>query len=767
MKHLFKTLGIALLFVALLADIRAQTTPQVITMQDAATATGNGTAIVIAVSAAAPGANLGAVGIQITGTFSATVTFEATTDGTNWTAVMATNLADDARATTATAAGHYTILYGSAIRIRARISSYSSGAVTVKGRLIPGLTARLTSGGGGGGGGAPTDATYITQTPNGSLSAEQALSSLASGIMRVATTTGVVTSLTDSAGIAANISDETGTGALVFATSPTLTTPTIASFANAGHDHSNAAGGGQISLTNAVTGDLPFANFVQAGSAGFVGATGAGDYSHRTPAQVTAALDAFVGDSGSGGTKGLVPAPTTGDAAKYLKGDGTWASVSAAPGGSDTQLQRNNAGAFGGISGFTSDGTNVTAGSGNLRATSPRFTTDISDTNGNEVFKITATASAVNELTIANAATGANPIVTASGGDANVGIDWLLKGTGTFNLTGNATQAAEIRLYEDTDNGTNYTAFKVGVQAGNVTYTLPTADGSSGQVLSTNGSGVLSWATGGGGGGYATIQEEGTNLTARTTLNFVGSSFTAADDTTRTNVTSDSDLDALASNSTNGLWARTGAGTGSARTLTAGTSAGLTITNGDGVSGNPTVDFATTNTAGLGFSLPGNGGLPFVTDSSNALAGSANEVRVALFYAPVRITVDRVGLNGVTDSASQNAGVGIYSADGNTKICDSGAISTTAWAGAANYALSASCTFGPGYFYFAWTASSTTPTVRSGAAITNFFAPLNNGTGTVLGTAANTSSGGVLPSTLGSLTDSNSLAIPIVRFYKN
>ena len=73
----------------------------------------------------------------------------------------------------------------------------------------------------------PTDATYITQTANGTLSAEQALSSLSSGIMRVATTTGVITSLTDSAGIAANISDETGTGVLVFATSPTLVTPTL------------------------------------------------------------------------------------------------------------------------------------------------------------------------------------------------------------------------------------------------------------------------------------------------------------------------------------------------------------------------------------------------------------------------------------------------------------------------------------------------------------------------------------------------------------
>jgi hypothetical protein len=49
----------------------------------------------------------------------------------------------------------------------------------------------------------------------------------------------------------------------------------------------------------------------------------------------TAILQAYnifvdVGDSGAGGTKGLVPAPTTGDATKYLKGDGTWASPAGA-----------------------------------------------------------------------------------------------------------------------------------------------------------------------------------------------------------------------------------------------------------------------------------------------------------------------------------------------------------------------------------------------------------------------------------------------------
>ena len=48
----------------------------------------------------------------------------------------------------------------------------------------------------------------------------------------------------------------------------------------------------------------------------------------RTPTQVTADLIAMVGDSGSGGTKGLVPAPAAGDATKYLRGDGTWNTVS-------------------------------------------------------------------------------------------------------------------------------------------------------------------------------------------------------------------------------------------------------------------------------------------------------------------------------------------------------------------------------------------------------------------------------------------------------
>lgn len=53
----------------------------------------------------------------------------------------------------------------------------------------------------------------------------------------------------------------------------------------------------------------------------------------------------------------------------------------------------------------------------------------------------------------------------------------------------------------------------------------------------------------------------------------------------------DADLAALAANASTGLWSVTGAGTGSVRTLTA-PAAGITITNGDGVSGNPTLALA-------------------------------------------------------------------------------------------------------------------------------------------------------------------------------
>lgn len=67
--------------------------------------------------------------------------------------------------------------------------------------------------------------------------------------------------------------------------------------------------------------------------------------------------------------------------------------------------------------------------------TTPQVVTGINDTNGAELIKVTATSSAVNEVTLANAATGNNPALSATGDDTNVGIDVTPKGTGEFNVT--------------------------------------------------------------------------------------------------------------------------------------------------------------------------------------------------------------------------------------------------------------------------------------------------------------------------------------------
>ena len=59
------------------------------------------------------------------------------------------------------------------------------------------------------------------------------------------------------------------------------------------------------------------------------------------------------------------------------------------------------------------------------------------DVNGNaigdgtlELLKFSETGSAVNEFTISNAATGNNPVLSATGGDTNVGLEFTAKGSG-------------------------------------------------------------------------------------------------------------------------------------------------------------------------------------------------------------------------------------------------------------------------------------------------------------------------------------------------
>ena len=109
--------------------------------------------------------------------------------------------------------------------------------------------------------------------------------------------------------------------------------------------------------------------------------------------------------------------------------------------------------------------------------TSPKIVTNILDSGGNELFVLTATGSAVNELTYNNASTGNNPTFTASGGDTNIGVSILPKGSGKITL----------------DN-----------------LTLPAADGSADQILTTNGSGQLSFVDNSGGISWQAVKTSAT-----------------------------------------------------------------------------------------------------------------------------------------------------------------------------------------------------------------------------------------------------------------
>ena len=98
----------------------------------------------------------------------------------------------------------------------------------------------------------------------------------------------------------------------------------------------------------------------------------------------------------------------------------------------------------------------------NKTLTSPKIGTSILDTNGAELFKLTATSSAVNEITYNNAATGNKPTLTASGDDTNIGLSIQPKGSGTITIDA---------------------------------LTFPASDGSANQILQTDGSGTLSFTT--------------------------------------------------------------------------------------------------------------------------------------------------------------------------------------------------------------------------------------------------------------------------------
>ena len=108
----------------------------------------------------------------------------------------------------------------------------------------------------------------------------------------------------------------------------------------------------------------------------------------------------------------------------------------------------------------------------------------INDENGNEQIIFQTTSSAVNQFDITNAATGNAPSISATGGDSNIDVAIIPKGTGETKIgtgaaTATLTSSGAYDLTLDTNGGTN---------SGTITIT----DGANGAITATpNGTGEV------------------------------------------------------------------------------------------------------------------------------------------------------------------------------------------------------------------------------------------------------------------------------------
>jgi hypothetical protein len=99
------------------------------------------------------------------------------------------------------------------------------------------------------------------------------------------------------------------------------------------------------------------------------------------------------------------------------------------------------------------------------------------------------------KLFIESVDSGANPVIHAIGGKYYTDIlDGASTAPANLSVGNGDTSGGSLKLLEDSDNGTNFTALKAADSlAASVTFTLPAADGTSGQVLGTDASGNLSF----------------------------------------------------------------------------------------------------------------------------------------------------------------------------------------------------------------------------------------------------------------------------------
>jgi hypothetical protein len=171
-----------------------------------------------------------------------------------------------------------------------------------------------------------------------------------------------------------------------------------------------------------------------------------------------------------------------------------------------------------------SGGTGVSTSTGTTNvvlSNSPTIVTpviaQINDASGNETLKLASIASAVNEVTIENAATG-NPVhIRATGGDASVGLHLVAKGaSGYVNVTDGVDETKRI-MFNAAGGTTNTRTMLSSTQTVDRTISLPDATGTllyGGGPLGTPSSGTVTNLT-----GTASININGTvGATTRSTV---------------------------------------------------------------------------------------------------------------------------------------------------------------------------------------------------------------------------------------------------------
>jgi hypothetical protein len=280
-----------------------------------------------------------------------------------------------------------------------------------------------------------------------------------------------------SSDIAALISDESGTGFVAFTTSPTFTTPALGT--PSALVLTNATGTpSSITLTNGT--GLPVSGITASTSTAIgVGSVELGHATDTTLARVSSGVVSIEGVNivTTSSTDTLTNKTLTTPIISSISNTGTLT----LPTSTDTLVGRNTTDTLTNktltspvISTITNTGTltlptttgtvaltsditvtdTSTSTLSNKTLTAPKFADlgFIADANGNELIILDTVASAVNEVTLANAATGGTPTLTASGGDTDISLDLVAKGTGTVKAGG-----VNVVTISSTDTLTNKT----------------------------------------------------------------------------------------------------------------------------------------------------------------------------------------------------------------------------------------------------------------------------------------------------------------------